>query len=228
MTTTATAPSLHRAGPVAGLAFAALHVFFVFAMDLPTGADSDQHVLSLYTESGPRTLLVIGGVAVALAGVALLPFLAFFYDRVRAAGAVALLVPLAGLIYVAMLMSAGVSWSGYAFGLAVGELPNPQDAELLRATSDRGFLQVLVFGLFAAALMVAAASVAGRAAGVLGRGAVRFGFVVAPLLLLGFAWVPQFLVPLWVAVVSIALLRQGPEELPARTSERDVAMSDAT
>lgn len=228
MTTTATAPSLHRAGPVAGLAFAVLHVFFVFAMDLPTGADSDQHVLSLYADSGPRTLLVLGGVAVALAGLALLPFLAFFYDRVRAAGPVAALIPLAGLIYVAMLMSAGVSWTGHAFGIAVGELPMPQDAELLRATSDRGFVQLLVFGLFAAALMVAAGSLAGRSAGVLGTKTARFGLAIAPLLLLGFAWVPQFLVPLWVVVVSIALLRRGPVDPAARTAQQDAAMSDAT
>ena len=74
--------------------------------------------------------------------------------------------------------------------------------------TDMGIGMHLISGLLAAAVMVAAASAAGRRTGVLPRGVVVAGLVVAPLLLVGFTWIPQFLVPLWVVAVSISLLRR--------------------
>lgn len=49
------------------------------------------------------------------------------------------------------------------------------------------------------------------------------GFVIAPILCVGFTYVPQFLVPLWVIAISIALLRQPPQVSTGTTGGRILA-----
>lgn len=212
----------NRTGPVAGLAFAALYAAFGLSplMDLPEGADSDQAVIALVAEGGSRTGIVLGGVLVGLAGVAMLMFLADLRRRLAAGTPDSSLPTLAfgaGLIYVAMLFLAGNAWTGYATGVAVGELPVPQDATLLRVLSDSGFGLLLIYGLLAAATSVVATSLSARRTGLLSKALTTSGFVIAPILCVGFTYVPQFLVPLWVIAVSIALLRQPPQ-VPTSTT----------
>ena len=206
----------HRFGPLAGLAFAVLYAAFTLTplMELPEGAYSDQRVIALYADAGSRTGIVVGGLIVGLAGVVLLVFLADLRRRLADGAADATLPSLAfgaGLIYVVMLFVAGNAWAGYATGIAVGELPAPQDATLLRVLSDSGFGLLLIYGLLAAAALVLATSLCARRTDLLPTSLIKSGYVIAPLLCLGFAWVPQFLLPLWVAAVSIAFLRQRPE-----------------
>lgn len=203
----------HRIGPAAGLAFAVLYFAFGLSplMDLPEGAYSDEQVIALVADEGSRTGIVVGGVLVALAGVAMLIFLADLRLRLATAARDSSLPTLAfgaGLIYVAMLFVAGNAWTGYATGVAVGELPVPQDATLLRVLSDAGFGMLLIYGLLAAATCVVATSISARRTGILSRALTMSGFVIAALLCLGFTYMPQFLVPVWVVAVSIALLRQ--------------------
>ena len=203
----------HRVGPVAGLAFAVLYFAFGLTplMELPEGASSDEQVIALVADEGSRTGIVVGGVLVALAGVAMLIFLADLRRRLATDAKDSSLPALAfgaGLIYVAMLFLAGNAWTGYATGVAVGELPIPKDATLLRVLSDAGFGMLLIYGLFAAATCVVATSLSARRSGLLSKAMAMSGFVIAALLCLGFTYMPQFLVPVWVVAVSIALLRQ--------------------
>lgn len=206
-----------RAGLVSAAAFVALYAGFTVVPVLPEGSYSDERVLALYTEPGSRTAIAAGGYLLALAGVALLPFLAALHRRLRTA--TASMTPTvavgAGLLYVACLLGAGNLFGGYATGIAIGELQAPADATLVRVLSNQGFGLLLIGGLLAAAALVLSTSIAGMRSGVLPRWLVIAGFVVAPLLLLGAAWVPQFLVPLWVLAVGVALARPAGQRAPS-------------
>lgn len=202
--------TLSRLGPVCGLLFVPLYAGFTFGgAALPEASYSDERVLALYDDGAP---FVITATLIALAGAAFLVFLADLHRRLRSGGdgGSPTLTLGAGLLYVAMLFVAGTLWTGYAGG---GGGPLEDDpalqhsAALARVLTDMGFGVLLVYGMVAAAVMIAAASAAARRGGSLPRGVVAAGFVVAPLLLAGFTWVPQFLVPLWTAAVSVSLLR---------------------
>ncbi len=206
--------TLSRLGPVCGLLFAPLYAgFSFFSFELPEYFYSDERVLALYDDGAS---FVLGAALIALSGAAFLVFLADLHRRLRSSDAdgVPALALGGGLIYVAMLFAAGTLWTGYANG-GGGPLEARPDqfadsATLARVLSGMGWGALLVYGLVAAAVMITAASVAARRNGALPRGVVVAGFVVAPLLLAGFTWAPQFLVPLWAAAVSAATLRRVP------------------
>ena len=202
--------SLHRAGPVCGLLFLPLYAAFTFVPELPEASYSDEAVVALYTDPGKADLIVLGSLFMAIAGVVLLVFLADLWHRLRPAGDLAMLTLGAGVLYVGTLFVSGTLWGGYAGG-GGSPIETAPDLEhsvtLARILTDMGFGMLLVYGLLAAAVMIVAASAAARRNGALPRGVVIAGYVVAPLLLAGFTWVPQFLVPLWVFAVALSLLR---------------------
>jgi hypothetical protein len=159
----------------------------------------------------------------AVAGAALLVFLADLYSRLRPAGGTAVLALAGGLCYVAMIFVAGAFWGGYALGGAGPLQDAPELAPsvtLARVLNEMGIGVLLIYGLFAAAAMIAGVSAAGRTTGILPRGVVIIGWIIAPLMFAGFAYAPQFLIPLWVVAVSAVLLRRPaaihhPEPAPA-------------
>ena len=210
--------SLHRLGPISGLLFLPLYLGFTFVPEHPEASDSDQYVLDLYADPGRVGLIVLGSALMAAAGVVLLVFLADLWRRLRPAGELATLTMGAGVLYVGMLFIAGLLKAGYAWrgGGPFEEVAGFEDSvALARVLTDMGIGVHLIYGLFAAAVMVAAASAAGRRTGALPRGLVVTGFVIAPMLLVGFVWVPQFFLPLWVAAVSVAFLRSPATVAPA-------------
>jgi hypothetical protein len=221
------AMSLHRAGPVCGLLFLPLYAAFTFVPELPEPTYSDEAVLALYTDPDKADLIMLGSLFMALAGVVLLVFLADLWRRLRPAGDLATLTVGAGVLYVGTLFVTGTLWGGYAGrgGGPVADAAGFEDSvTLARVLTDMGLGMQLVYGLMAAAVMVAAASAAGRRTGAVPRGVVVAGFVVAPLLLLGVTWVPQFLVPLWVAAVSVGFLRSpAPTSVDLRTENSPAA-----
>ena len=175
-----------------------------FLPTLPEGAYADARVAALLG-GGERTAIVAGGYLWAVAGVAALAFahlLAAALPATRPAAAAA--VRAAGSGYGVMLLVASIAFTAVPMGIAVGELPGGAPVETFRVLTQAGFFALLVPGLLCGAVMVVATSLAMRG----GNGPkwlVSTGFVVAPLLLLGFAWVPQFLVPLWALGVSLTV-----------------------
>lgn len=195
-------------GAAGGIAFAVLYFAALTLADLPEGSDSDARIVALYADAGSRSGIIIAGVLLGLAGIALLPFLAELRSRLRGAGIAADVAFAGGLLYVVALFGAGNLFSGYAIGVALGELPEPVNTQLERVLTNQGFGLLLVYGLFAASALVLATSLAGRRTGAVSRGVATAGFVVAPLLLAGAAYMPQFLVPLWVLAVSVDYARR--------------------
>ena len=193
--------------PAAGVLFAVLYLVAFPLMDLPDGSSTDAQVARSYEDAGTRTGIVAGALLLFAAGLVLLPFLAGLRARLGR-GVLADVAAAGGGLYAVLLIVATSLQSGYAFGIAIGELPRPVDPTLARVLSDQGFGLLLLPGLWAAGVLILASTAAARRAGALPPFLVVCGFVIAPLMLAGAAWVPQFLVPLWVLGVSVACLRR--------------------
>lgn len=199
-------PALLRASAVV---FAAAYAVAMFVPTLPEGAYSDARVLALLDDGGDRTRIVLGGYALALAGCAFLVFVAGLRSRLGLPSGSVWGSTMQGAAagYAAVLTCAAAMFSSIPLGIVLGELEAGSDTALYRAMSNTGFHLMLVGGLLLAALVVVSASAALRQRQDVPRWLPVVGFVIAPLLLLGFAWVPQFLVPVWVIAVAAALGR---------------------
>jgi hypothetical protein len=213
-------PNSTRTAAFSAVAFTVLYLAATFIPTLPEGAYSDAKVLELLQDSGTRSLIVVGSVLYIVAALSLLPFVSQLTATLRHAeqGRTDADSPLlgvmsgGGLLYIAILLIAGNAFGSYATGIAVGELPTPEDATLVRVLSDQGFGLILVPGLLSAAVMILAASMLARRSHALPSWVCITGFVFAPLLLLGAAWVPQFLVPLWTLMAGFTLQPSGVAE----------------
>ena len=203
------------AGTASGVAFALLYFAALALGDLPEGGYSDARVAELYADEGSRSGIIAMGVLLGLAGIALLPFLADLRARLRGAALAADIAFAGGLLYVVALFGAGGLASGYAIGVALGELPEPVNVELARVLTNQAFGLLLIYGLFSASALVLATSIGSRATGAVSKRTRIAGFVIAPVLLAGAAWMPQFLVPLWVLAVSVGHARSAPRPLAA-------------
>lgn len=199
----------------------------MFVPSLPEGSDSDERVASLLSGSD-QTLIIVGGYLLVIAGIAALLF-AWALSRVLGAtrSPAATLVGAAGTAYAALVLVAAVMFVTIPLATAVGELTGDAPVEAFRIFTQAGFVTVLVPALLCALVMIVAASLAVRAAGVTPRWVAAVGFVVAPVLLLGFAWVPQFLVPLW-AVITAFGVRPRPADRAAGVPQGSTATSKLT
>lgn len=194
------------AARASAIVFAVLYAAALHVPELPEGAYSDTHVIDLVTEPSSRLAILLGGASLTVAGLALLPFVAYLTTIVRQAvpdGILPLTTFAGGLLYAGMVIVAAQYFSGYAGGIAMGEVPAPADATLVRVLNDHGFGTLLVGGLLSAGVMVLSACLAGSA--VLPTWVRRTGFPVAASCLLGAAWMPQYLVVLWILTAAFTL-----------------------
>jgi hypothetical protein len=198
-----------RSMRASAVTYAALYLAAIFLPRFPEGAYSDERVTVLLGEGSDRMLIVGGGILLSLAGVALIPFLAGLAVLLRSRSPdtlAATAAPMGGLLHVCMLLIAATSLSGYATGLAIGEIPAPVETTLARTLSNQGFHALLIPGLLSAGVMILATTIAGRS--FLPRWVWIAGLVVSPLTLLGVAWMPQFVVPIWCLLLSFTVLPQ--------------------
>jgi len=191
--------------------YAVCYFVALFLPRLPEGAYSDDQVSALFGDPAERTPSIIGGYALSIAALAFLVFISLFMralapDRTALTGT----VRVAGTAYAAMLMLAAVLFCSLPMGVAIGELPTDTDPTVYRTLSNAGFYALLVPGLLAAAVVLVASSLELRRRQEVPRWAAVLGLVLAPLLLLGVAWVPQFLVPLWAVAVAHATAQPAP------------------
>ena len=194
----------HTALRASATLFAALYAVATFLPTLPEGSYSDAFVLTLV--NADQLPVVLGGYALAVAGLVMFWFTSLVASRISAPhSTLTHLVAMGGGGYALTLMVASTFFGSLATGRAIGELPPAEDAFLVRALSNQGFHLVLVPGLLCAGLLILAVSLLARREALLPRWCVVFGFCLAPLLLLGAAWMPQFLVPLWAVVVAFAM-----------------------
>ena len=199
-----------RWGAAAGIGFV---VFFVLRFVFLNTPDSDapvQEWTEHFQDSGNRTLSVLGGYATGLAGLGFLCFIWALRARLRrpevhSAGLSSLAYG-SGLVFVAMLFASGAAMTTVAASVEFGDNPVP-DGEFARQLENLGFGLLLLYGMFAAAVCIAATSGSSLRTGTLPRWLVIAGFVVAVIVgVLGVIFLPMVLLVLWVLAVSIVML----------------------
>ena len=193
--------SRERKAALAGLAFVVLYVA-ALALGVEAGA-TDAEILEHYGDDGARTREVVAFFLIAAAALAFVVFAAALRELVRSAGQAAELlasIGFAGGIVCAALLLVGNSVSrGIAFASGSDEFS--LDPDLYRLIDDTGFL-LLVSGVYAAILLVAAVSIAAIRGSVFPRWLGWAGLVAAVLLTLAIVLVGFFVLFLWVLAVS--------------------------
>jgi hypothetical protein len=204
-----------RIGAITGVVFALSLFVGVAMLDTPENA-TDRELVRWWADGGHQTAAVVSMYLFVLAGLCFLVFLGALRSRLLAAEAgndePAALVVTAGTVFVAMLFVAAAARG--VVGLAVksplyGEaVPG---ADILRYVPQLGYTITGTGGMLAAALTMAATSVAIVRTAVLGRwlawvgGAATTVVAVAVALLAGVFAIPAVLV--WALATSVALWR---------------------
>jgi hypothetical protein len=212
-TQTAASTRVQRWGAIAGIAFVVFLVLrFVAFFDTP---DSDAPVrewTTYFADSGNRTESILGAYCQLLAGLGFLAFVWALRARLRRtegpSDGFSALAFGSGLVFVTMVFASAAAFATVAAGVEFGDQPVP-NGEFARQFESFGFGLLLLFGMFAAGVCIAAASCSALATRVLPRWLVITGFVVAAIVaLLGVIFLPMILLVLWVLAVSIVMLRR--------------------
>ena len=197
------------------IAFAASYFGAIFTAPLPEGAYDDQRVVSLL--SGAELLgIVIGGYALVLAGLSALAFTSILGGMLHRSEPTATgpaLVRSLGTAYGVLLMTASALFLAVPMGHVVEELPTATPSPF-RELTMAGFTALLVAGLLCAGVRVIVASLLQRRAGLAPRWSTTTGLAIAPILLLGVGWAPQFLVPMWALLVAFSVRPQQHDRRP--------------
>jgi len=193
-----------RLGAVSGIVFAVLFLASLFVPDLPSGSDAN-------ASSGARSSVIITAYLMGLAGIAFLGFLASLYRGLREAegeaGTLATLALAAGVLFVAMLYASGSAWAAVPAGIEFGQEPQPTSDVAIWLT-QLGFGTLLVYGMFAAIVVVVVTSTLALRTAILPRWLAWTGFVCALLLIFGVFYMPMIALPIWAIATSVAMLRR--------------------
>lgn len=205
-----------RAAGVAGIAFAVLFtVAFAVVRHHPAPGSSAEEIRNWYLGGSHRRVALAGLYLIPFAGIAFLWFTAVirhnvmvFRDRFYDAALIG-----SALLFIAMLFAAGAAaGSSYA---AVEFLdappPSPDAVSVARAL---GYTFFYVYALRAAAVFMVVTSLGALRRSVFPRWLGIAGIVIAVVLLLSVSFFSAIalLFPLWVAAVSIVILRRSPDE----------------
>ncbi|KAB7741900.1 hypothetical protein GA707_16945 [Nostocoides sp. F2B08] len=188
------------------IAFAALYFGALFTAPLPEGAYDDERVVGLLSGTGLLGI-VIGGYALVLAGLSALAFTSILADMLHRAVPEAsgpALVRALGTAYGVLLMTASALFLAVPMGHVVEELPTATPSPF-RELTMAGFTTLLVAALLCAGVLVIVASLLQRRGGLAPRWCTTTALLIAPLLLIGVGWAPQFLVPIWAILVAFTM-----------------------
>jgi hypothetical protein len=206
-----------RKAALAGIVFAVLFLagFRILAV-VPGANASDQEIVDFYGGNQREVIIVAAFYVVPFAGIAFLWFLASLRYRVQhISGAEDILLStvqlLSGVLFVAMMFAAAAGRAATAAAIEYA------DAAIPRADETRDLLALSesfsgVFAVRTAAVFVAAGTTQARRAQLFPRWLTVVSYLVSALLLFTttFFWPLVTVFPLWVAAVSILILRRTP------------------
>ena len=206
-----------RAAALAGVVFVALIVaggVLTIGLDQPGASSSAHKISTFYADEGKRQAVMASLYLVGLGAFAFLWFLGALRSALRRAGEptppVAAVAFAAGLLFLAMLLAANVSNAIVAAAFNFGNefKSAPLDPQIVRLTNGASYW-LSVYAAVAGGVFAGAASIAGRAVGVIPRWLAYAGYGV---LVVGFASVlfpvALPLTLLWVLAASIVLARR--------------------
>lgn len=194
---------------LAGLIFAVVFVVGVLASSPPNNNATDAKWTADYTGHSNQVAHLVSGIALVVAGVALLAFMTGLWRRIAAAstaGAPSPL-PLVAAATAAACFAGGGLMMGWISGSELsGKFPLPS-ADLLRMSNTLGFLLVGIGAMAAMLVALIGIAVQAHAVGLFGSGLRTATILVGVVLVAGFAFIPVVLLVVWAIVVAIHLLR---------------------
>lgn len=202
-----------QTGPVMGVVFAVLFIGGVFAFGelLGSSGDSDAAFETYFASNSNRASNLIGGVLFGAAGLVFVSFLVHLGQWLqpddRRAEVRSRISMTSGLMFVALLLGATAALVTVPFILVFGELYDEEPNGVLESGKallpQLGFVLLVFYAMWAAAVMVATTTVSARQSGLLPRWICRVGFVVSGLLVMvGPSVLGLFVLPAWVALIS--------------------------
>ena len=212
------APTLwQRRGAVLGIVAAVLlAASFVFAADSPGGTGSDADIASWYASGSHQHAQMFGFLGFVLGVLCLIAFLAVLGERIAAAegapGSMSRLAFGAGIASAVLFVSAIALFTVPAFMAS-----DTSAADVVPATYR--MFNTAAYASWVAATMISAITVAATTAvafhtGFLPRWFAWLGTLVAVVLLLGFFFIPGFVLWGWILIAAVLLLRRTPAESP--------------
>ena len=187
------------AGLVGAVVFLVGHIM---VSSVPGGGDVDPSDFDDYYVTDDKTGLAIAGLIIVSVGVILL-VLFLHHLRTTIASDFSRLAFASGMagfsVYVvgATLLASPSAVQAFSDADFVGE-------EVAHTFASAGFGAILIPGALLIGLAIAAFSFAGRQTGMLPSWVTIIGYIVAVLQLASIIWLPFLLVPVWLALASIA------------------------
>jgi hypothetical protein len=203
-----------RVGGVAGLAFVVAFFVALVLTDVPDASNSTAEALRFYSEDGNRVKTILAGYLFGIAALCFVGFLVALVGALREADPRSLLptaATVSGSVFVGLYLAAGAAFVAPSATLALdpehsGDATSDL-ADLARGLAILGDWLLLMFVPFAAAALVASASLAAIRTGLLRPWLAWGGLGIAATLLAGVLFFPLFMFLLWAVAVSVSLLR---------------------
>lgn len=208
MTTNDVEPARGRPWVVtaSAIGFAVLFVAGMFLSGTDTEDKTADEVLEAFRDD--KSLNILAGYLLVLAGLAFLPLAWAILERVRAG-----LSPMGGQVarwsaqlFVAMVLVSGMLFAGLAAAVSFGAEEDPP-AELIRFVPQIGYAMVLAAGALCAGLFLALVSRAGQRAAAVPQWFWILGYVAAVAMLAGVVFLPMVLLPIWAISAGVVLRR---------------------
>ncbi len=206
-----------RAGAASGVLFVVLFVGGLVPLGTLLGsfADEDATFNTYFASTSNRAGNIVGGVLLAASAFVFLWFLHHLRqwlqpDDTRAA-TLANIMFSAGLVFVVLVLVGTAALVTVPITLVFGDLFGTDDVLKVgqAVLPQLGYVVLALYALWAAAVMVAVATVSARRSGAFPRWLCRLGFVASGfIVLLGFSGgMAFFALPVWVLAVSVNWFR---------------------
>jgi hypothetical protein len=204
MATNGTSARVGRVGAWMGIVFAVLFVVGNFIQPMPKHNKSTTEWALLFNSSSKRTTEIVGAYLIVFSFLAFI----FFASKLRAAlGDGAGIMLTFGSVFAALGMVSALVAAAIAGNKVFGSAPVPSGPLAQQLNGLSGGILVLPAALSAGAF-IGIASFLARRESILPGWLTIAGYVVAILQLAAVVFFPLLLVPLWVLVTSIVLLRR--------------------
>jgi Domain of unknown function (DUF4386) len=211
---------------IAGIVFVLAFVMAALLLGEQLGSvgDPDRQFEGLYENEEDRRRDILGGLLLGVAGLAFAWFLndvcSLLRDGTSANTRVSWLAFGCGLLFVAMLFAGGAALISVASSLEVSDVfdedPHAFGPDVARLGTQLGYVMIFLYGAISAALAIGAIAIASLRSKVLPAWTGVIGLITAVLLALSFfVFMPIFVLPVWVLLMSVVmLLHRGPRAAP--------------
>ncbi|HZP25959.1 MAG TPA: hypothetical protein VFB90_02830 [Dehalococcoidia bacterium] len=202
----------NRIGAISGILFAILFVVgTMLAADQPDSGDPDADWLSYFNDDGRLLRNLIGGYLWVVSALLFIVFLVVLVRHLRQVSrgddVPAGIVLVSGGVFVTMLLVGAFAVVAVPAGIKFGDTPVPSP-DFGRMLPQIGFGALLVGGGFSALLLIATTSWVILRTHMLATWIAVLGFVAAIILIFGALFIPMIALPIWMLVISGALLRR--------------------